>query len=50
MLPVVVFIVWLCAVVVLCQSRKPWRRNLGGVLGFAGGLVCCALLFHIITI
>ena len=48
MVPVVAIFVWGGACSALCQSRRPWVQNLGGVLGFAGALVCWALLFHII--
>ena len=43
-----IFIVWLCAVYLMCQSRRRWLVNLGGVLGVAGALVCLNAMLHII--
>lgn len=40
--------VWACACFLLCKSSGKFWRGLGGVLTFAGGLVCAGLLFHII--
>jgi hypothetical protein len=48
MLPVVAIFAWALIVNALCRSRRRWLVNLGGVLGFAGALVCLNVLFHIV--
>jgi hypothetical protein len=44
----IVFIVWLCAVVVLCKSQRERWRNLGVALGGVGALVCLNAMLHIV--
>ena len=48
MLPVIAIFVWGAFCTLLCKSSRKLLRYLGGALGFAGALVCSALLFHII--